>query len=462
MIFDPPLPRGGEIAIVGLGRSGLAATELLRTSGASVYVSDASDSPTVREAAERAVQMGATADTGKHDLQRIARATILVASPGIGPAAPPLKAAAGKGVPIVSEVEIGLRALRKVKYIAVTGTNGKSTTTALIAHLLRGLGANAVEAGNIGTPLCSYALSKSPPEWISLEMSSFQLHDTPSINPEVGVLTNLSADHLDRYDSVRQYYADKALLFRNASDRSNWVINADDSQVEKMVQGIRGRTYRFSVTKPADAFLRRTEASQGAELVLKGLNVLKSSELPVLGQHNVANVLSALLAVSIAHPKFQKADALAMLADAVRSFKGLPHRLEIVSEKNCVLWINDSKATNVSSTLVAVQSMTRPFVLLLGGKHKGESYSSLAGPMKRLVRKVIAYGESADLIEKDLKSAVDVEKAGNDFESVLEIARKNAKSGDAVLLSPACSSYDMFLNFEERGDRFREIVGTMK
>lgn len=459
MIFDPPLPRGGEVAIVGLGRSGLAATELLRRNGVGVYVSDASQSDQVRDAAARALALGAAADAGKHDLDRIARAAMVVASPGISPSAPPLKTAANKSIPIVSEVEIGLRALRKAKCIAVTGTNGKSTTTALIAHLLRGLGANAVEAGNIGTPLTSYALLDSPPDWIALEMSSFQLHDTPSINPEVGVLTNLSPDHLDRYASVKEYYADKALLFRNASDRSNWVVNGDDPQVSRMVNGLRGRIYTFSLRGSGDAFLRR--AGKAGELVLNGKTVLSTADLPVIGDHNIANTLAALLAVSISHSKFQKADALAMLGDSVRSFRGLPHRLELVAEKGGVLWINDSKATNVSSTQVALQSMTRPFVLLLGGKHKGESYSPLESSMKGLVRKVIAYGESAELIERDLKSAVDVERAGNDFAAVIESARKNAQNGDAVLLSPACSSYDMFRNFEERGDRFREIVGAM-
>jgi UDP-N-acetylmuramoylalanine--D-glutamate ligase len=460
MIFDPPLPRGGEIAVVGLGRSGLAATELLRAGGADVYVSDASDSEAVRSAASKAVAFGASADAGKHDLDRIGRAVMLVASPGISPAAPPLKTAVLRGVPVVSEVEVALRALPKSKYVAVTGTNGKSTTTALIAHLFRALGASSVEAGNIGTPLSSIALSATPPSWIALEMSSFQLHDTPSIDPEVGVLTNLSPDHLDRYDSVRSYYADKALLFRNASDRSNWVINGDDSGVAKMTHGIRGRLYRFSLKGKGDAFLARSGGED--TIFLREMPVIKAAELPLLGSHNVANVLAALLAVSIAHPKFQKADALAMLAEGVKTFKGLAHRLETVATKAGVLWINDSKATNVASTLVAVQSMSRPFVLLLGGRHKGESYASLIPALKTFGKKVIAYGESADLIEKDLKSAVDVERVGNDFEAVIQSAENSVKDGDAVLLSPACSSYDMFKNFEERGERFRALVGQMK
>lgn len=458
MIFDPPLPRGGEIAVIGLGRSGLAATELLRRGGATVYISDAADSETVRAAAAKAVGFGAAADFGKHDLERIGRASMLVASPGISPMAPPLKSAAAHGVQVVSEVEIALRALRKEKYVAVTGTNGKSTTTALIAHLFRALGATALEAGNIGTPLSAIALGEQP-AWIALEMSSFQLHDTPSIAPEVGVLTNLSPDHLDRYDSVKAYYADKALLFQNASDRSNWVINGDDAAVGKMTHGIRGRLYRFSLQGEADAHV--AGGAGGDVLFLKGKPVIKSSELPILGSHNVANVLAALLAVSIAHPKFQKSDALAMLAEGVRSFRGLPHRLEMVGNKGGVLWFNDSKSTNVGSTLVALESMTRPYVLLLGGKHKGESYASLIPALKRFGKKVVAYGESAGLIEKDLKSAVDVERAGNDFEAVIRSAKDSANDGDAVLLSPACSSYDMFSSFEERGERFRALVSEM-
>jgi UDP-N-acetylmuramoylalanine--D-glutamate ligase len=458
MMFDPPLPRGGEIAVVGLGRSGLAAAELLRRGGATVYVSDASDSPEVREAAAKAESFGAAAQAGGHDLARIAKAALLVASPGISPKAPPIRSAHGI-VPIVSEVEIALRALRKSRVIAVTGTNGKSTTTALIAHLLRALGASVVEAGNIGTPLSAIALREEAPTWIALEMSSFQLHDTPSIAPEVGVLTNLSPDHLDRYESVKAYYADKALLFRNATDRSIWVINGDDPLALKMAHGIRGRLYRFSVKSEADALVRKKDTDE--ILVLNGKNVLKASELPLLGEHNVANALAAMLAVSTADSRFQRAESIPMMAEALRTFRGLPHRLEVVAENEGVIWINDSKATNVSSTLVAVQGMTRPFILLLGGRHKGEPYTALIPSLSRYCKKVIAYGESAELIEKDLKSAVDVERAGNDFEAVIRTAHKSAKPGDAVLLSPACSSYDMFRNYEERGQRFRELAGAI-
>lgn len=457
MIFDPPLPRGGEVAIVGLGRSGLAAAELLRKGGVEVYISDASSSVAVLEAAGRARSFGAEAQAGDHDLARIARASLLVASPGISPAAPALVAAAESGVPVASEVEIALRALKGTRYIAVTGTNGKSTTTALIAHLLRSFGANAVEAGNIGTPLSAIALANSPPEWVALEMSSFQLHDTPSIAPSVGVLTNLAPDHLDRYASVQEYYADKALLFRNASSDSCWVINGDDPEVVRMTERVAGKSCRFSLGSAGDATLLGDGAD--AQLALFKTPVIRRSELPLLGDHNVGNVLAALLAVCLADRRFEDA---AHLAEAVRTFRGLPHRLEIVAERGGVLWINDSKATNVSSTLVAVQSMTRPFILLLGGRHKGESYTALIAAMAGRARKVIAYGESADLILEDLKSAVDVERAGNDFDGVIDTAKKIARPGEAVLLSPACSSYDMFRSFEERGDRFRALAAGLK
>jgi len=459
MIFDPPLPRGGEIAVLGLGRSGLAVTELLRRGGASVYVSDSSDSEDVRDAAAKAKALGASVEAGKHDLDRIARASLLVVSPGISPGAPALRVAAKQGIQIVSEVEIALRALRRTRYIAVTGTNGKSTTTAMIAHLLRGLGATAVEAGNIGTPVSSIALSETPPAWLALEMSSFQLHDTPSIAPDVGVLTNLAPDHLDRYESEREYFADKELLFRNASDRTIWVTNADDAKVERMTHGIRGRRYQFSLKSDADAHIGKTGGE--STLVLMGKPLMKTGELRILGAHNVANALAALLAVSVAHPRGQTADAHAKLSESLRTFPGLRHRLEIVAEKDGVVWLNDSKATNVSSTRVAVQSMTRPVILLLGGRHKGEPYSALIPDMKNVVRKVIAYGESADMIENSLKSSVAVERLGNDFEAVMQAARNSAQAGDAVLFSPACSSYDMFRNFEERGDRFRRLVEEM-
>ena len=379
----------------------------------------------------------------------------MVASPGVPPDARPLAAARAAGIPIVSEIEVALRALDGVRYIAITGTNGKTTTTALIGHLLRTIGKRVADAGNIGTPLTEIALRDDRPEWIALELSSFQLHDTPSVEPTVGVLTNLSPDHLDRYASASEYYADKALLFRNASEKSTWVLNSDDELVLAMADGVAGAHRGFGITS-AGAEMTCADG----EIRWNGSKILSRAELPLLGDHNVMNAMAASLAVIAADPAYSSRRALARIADGLRSFRAPPHRLEIVGERGGVLWINDSKATNISSTQVAIDGMTRPTVLLLGGRHKGEPYTALANGLRKHARVVLAYGESAPIIEQDLAGVVPVERLGNDFAAVVARARALAKPGDVVLLSPACSSYDMFRNYEERGAAFRRLAGA--
>jgi len=444
----------GEIAILGLGKSGTAAAKLLLADGMRVYVSDAGSAPAVQDTARQLRDLGADVDVGGHDLARIARASKVVASPGIDPSAPPIVAAREAGVPIVSEIEVALGYLDDTRMIAVTGTNGKTTTTALVGHILRGLGENAVDAGNIGTPLTDFARRDQRPDWIALEMSSFQLHDTPSLEPRVGVLTNLSPDHLDRYPTADDYYADKALLFTNASDSSQWVLNKDDSRVEDMTAEIDGTAYGFSLEREADAWLDDASGT----LHLLGRPLMERGEINLLGNHNVANALAAALAVSVADERFRSDQAREGIAAALRSFKALAHRLEIVGENDGVQWINDSKATNLSSSLVAIAGMRRPTVLLLGGRHKGEPYTGLADAIRKSVKKVIAYGEAGPIIGKDLDGIVPIEVLGSDFDEVMRHARESAQPGDAVLLSPACSSYDMFRNYEERGARFRELA----
>ena len=448
------IPTEGEIAVLGLARSGAAVAALLSRRGHQVYASDSSASPAVKVAAESLALGGVVVEPGGHDLERIRRAATVVASPGIPPDAAPLAAAHAAGIPVVSEIDVALRALADSRVIAVTGTNGKSTTTAMIGKMLTELGKRAAVAGNIGRPLSEVALWDRPPAWIALELSSFQLHDTPSLAPAVGVLTNLSPDHLDRYASVAEYYADKALLFRNAAGESVWVSNADDGDSARMIAGVAGRHARFSLTKRADAWLDR----EAGVLRLGRDEVMPRDDLPLLGSHNVANALAAALAVSVADESFTGRDARERIARALRNFKPLSHRLELLGEFGGVQWINDSKATNVGSTLVALASMEQPTVLLLGGRHKGESYKPLAREIGRTVTYVVAYGEAAPIIAAELGGMTDVRTPGGSFEDAVAEARRLAAQGDAVLLSPACSSYDMFANYEERGDSFRRIV----
>jgi UDP-N-acetylmuramoylalanine--D-glutamate ligase len=451
--------RDGEAAVIGLGRSGVGAALLLAREGVRVYASDGSSEGTAVSGAARLAAAGIDAVAGAHDLDRIARASVVIASPGVPPDAAPLAAARAAGVPIVSEIEVALRALAGIRYIAVTGTNGKTTTTSLIGHLLRTMGHREADAGNIGTPLTEVALRENKPEWIALELSSFQLHDTPSVDPAVGVLTNLSPDHLDRYRSADEYYADKALLFRNASERSTWVLNADDPLVTAMAAGVAGAHRSFGIASESGE-MRYVRGASGGDIRWNGARLLARSELPLLGDHNVMNAMAASLAVIVADPTHARPGALARLADGLRSFRAPPHRLEMVGERGGVLWINDSKATNVNSTLVAIEGMTRPTVLLLGGRHKGEPYTALGDGLRRNGRAVIAYGESAPIIEQDLGGVIPVERMGSDFAEVVARARALAHPGDVVLLSPACSSYDMFRNYEERGAAFRRLAGA--
>jgi len=456
MIPSMDLPRRdeGEIAVIGLARSGRAVAKLLRKNGYSIYASDSATTGEVAASVEELTSLGITAQTGGHDRDRLSAARLVVVSPGVPPNAPPLAIARENGIPVVSEVEAALRFLPASRIIAVTGTNGKTTTTAIIAHILRAISGDAVEAGNIGTALSEVALSEKHPSWIALEMSSFQLHDTNSLEPLVGVLTNLSPDHLDRYASVEEYYGDKARLFTSAEPGSRWVVNADDALVREMVAGVAGEHYSFSLEREAEAFF---DPGVG-KLVLLGQALMERARFPLLGRHNVANALAASLAVAVADPGHRTAESRQLIAAALETFRPLPHRLELVGEFAGVQWINDSKATNVSSTTVAVDGMERPTVLLLGGRHKGEAYSPLAEGIRRKVKKVIAYGEAAPVIERDLAQNVSLEVLGADFDEVVAAARSAARAGDAILLSPACSSYDMFANYEERGDRFRALA----
>ncbi len=442
----------GAVAVIGLGASGMAAARLLRRQGAEVYVSDAGSSPALDARAATLRALGVTVDLGTHDPARIAQASRVVASPGVPPDASPLQVARDAGVPVISEVELGLAALPDARVIAITGTNGKTTVTALVEHLLRAVGVDAVAVGNIGTAVCEVALREHPPAWLALEISSFQLHDTPGLAPAVGVLTNLSPDHLDRYPSVAAYYADKARLFQHATPRSRWVVNGDDAAVGRMIADVPGRVATFSTAgRLGEAFLDRAHG----QLVVLDAPLLARHDLPLLGMHNVANALAAALAVMQADPAYASDAARARITAGLRSFRPPAHRLEVVGEFADVQWINDSKATNVASTRVALESMTRPAILLLGGRHKGEPYSSLLPLIAQHCLRVLAYGEAADEIMADLGGrGAPVERVLGGFDAVTARARALAEPGTAILLSPACSSYDMFANYQERGAAF--------
>ena len=448
---------GESIGVLGLARSGLAAARLALARGARVYASDAGDTPAVQEAARRVRALGGDAQVGGHDAARLAACSRIVLSPGIPPTAPVLRDPALAGVPVIPEIELAYEQLG-APVIAITGTNGKTTVTALIEHLLQAAGIDGVAGGNIGTALSELAMRDPEPEWAVVECSSFQLAGIDRFTPRIGVLTNLAPDHLDWYADVETYYADKARLFRNASDSSAWILNAEDARAAALPGQARGRRFYFRVaSQPGAGELGGWVAPDGV-LTLRLTpgdteRLMHTSELRILGTHNVANALAAACAAWLAG-----ADGLSV-AEGLASFPAPPHRLQPVAERDGVLWINDSKATNLASTRVAIRGMTRPTVLLLGGRHKGEPYTGLAPDLAGRVRAIVAYGEAAPQIEGELGGVFPVFRENGTFEAVVARARGLAQSGDAVLLSPACSSFDMFANYEERGRRFAELAG---
>ena len=450
------MARARLVGILGLARSGRAAAKLALARGDRVYASDAGDSPELRAAADEIERGGGAVEVGGHSTKRLAKCDVLVISPGIPPTAPVLAEERVRDVPRISELEFAFQALES-PVLAVTGTNGKSTTTALAAHLLRAADYDAPAAGNIGFALSEIALRPKKPDWVVVEASSFQLADIDTFAPRIGVLTNLSPDHLDRYASVEAYYADKANLFRNASTSSTWVLNAQDDEVCALPGDAPGERRWFRV-EGALAPGQRGGYLAGDMLTLRDeagdSPLVPAGELKLLGAHNRANALAAAVAAAAAGA------GLDALARGLRTFAGLEHRLEVVGEHDGVLWINDSKATNIDSTRVALRSMTRPTVLLLGGRHKGEAYTALVPDLTAHVRAVVAYGEAAEIVARDLDGHVPVEVVIGGFERVVERAAALARPGDAVLLSPACASFDMFRDYEDRGRRYKALVGS--
>jgi len=447
-----------EVSIIGLGASGLAAARLALKKGEKVYASDTRTDAPVGAARDELRTLGAHVDVGGHDFARIARSDLVVVSPGIDPDAPVLRALSERGVRWISEPEFAFRFLEG-PLIAVTGTNGKTTTAALTARLLEEAGFVVALGGNIGAGLgpaaSALALGDEVADWTVLEMSSFQLADIDTFRPDVGVLTNLAPDHLDRYDSVAAYYADKARIFENGDERSRWVLNADDPEALALAEGAPGEHFHFSLEREVrGAFLADDTlmlSTGGAPEAL-----LPRGDLPLLGQHNVANALAGALTAHLAGAPTEA------LGRGLRSARALPHRLEPVAERDGVLWVNDSKATNVAAARSAVASLGRPLVLLLGGKDKGEDFRSLRAILEGRVRHVVAYGAAGARIARELEGAAPLTRVDGSFRDVLEEARRHVHEGDAVLLSPACSSFDMFENYERRGEVFTALAREIR
>jgi len=472
-----------EVSIIGLGASGAAAARLALQKGEQVYVSDISTDTRAATRARELHALGAFVHLGFHDLERIAASRLVVASPGIPPDAPVLKSLLSRGVRWVSEPEFAIR-FYDGSLIAVTGTNGKTTTSALTAHLLGASGVAVALGGNVGgglaPPASELALQSGEQEWWVLEMSSFQLSAMERFRADIGVVTNLAPDHQDRYPDTAAYFADKAQLFRNATDESRWVLNGDDPAALEMARGVPGRALLFTSAAATPTEGEGTGHPGSSAFVREGMLTLQLTEeaggpapeeplmprtdLRLIGHHNVMNALAAALTARLAGAHTNG------IRDGLASFDPLPHRLQPIREKAGVLWVNDSKATNVAASASALDALDRPAVILLGGRDKGESFRPLAQAVRGKARAVILYGEAAARIEKELSEGfaqyaigtrppvlVTVDKG---FDAAVAAAGSLAKEGDVVLLSPACPSFDLFEGYEARGQRFSDLLGN--
>ena len=451
---------GKNVAVIGIGASGIAAARLALEKGGDVYVSDSRTNDAVTARGTDLGDAGITVELGGHDIERMVGADLVVTSPGISPDTPVLRSLAERDVRWISEPEFAAR-FYSGSLIAITGTNGKTTTTLLVDHLLRASGIRSAAGGNVGgglaPPASDLARASDQPDWIVLEMSSFQLAGVEGFRPDIGLVTNLSPDHLDRYDGVDAYYGDKARLFDNADTDSVWVLPAGDRKVAQLAGKAQGARFHFGGGSASDAFV------EGDMLTLRHQGELEEliplSEFPLLGAHNVTNALGAALVARLAGA------GPGGIAAGLGSANALPHRLEPVADIDSVLWLNDSKATNVAATGSALESLDRPVVLLLGGKDKGEAFEALMEPISGRVKAVLVYGAVRERAFEELTNlggvSLVIERVEGALDQAVARASEIASPGDVVLLSPACSSFDMYESYEHRGRHFAELVGRL-
>ncbi len=457
----PPELRGRRVTVVGLARSGVAAARLCAREGARVTVTDARPAAALGPALEALAGLPVRAALGGHDPADLTGADLVVISPGVPAGLPPLAAARAAGVPVWAEVELAARFLGPVPLVAVTGTNGKSTTTAL-AGAIFALDRRVLVGGNLGTPLCEHVLSGERADVVVAELSSFQLEAIDRLRARVAAVLNVTPDHLDRHGSLDGYAAAKARLFETQQPGDFAVANLRDERAMAMAGASRGARYSFGFGPPARSAARSPGqdppagpaeiwfyryAAGSPERYRVGGRALR-------GRHNLENAMAALLCARL----------LGVPGDAVQrgldAFPGLPHRLQVVRERGGVEWIDDSKATNVDSAAVALAAFpagARRVVLLMGGRGKGASYAPLRALLEGRVKALLTLGEDAPAIERELGAAAPIESCGT-LAAAVARAADLAVPGDAVLLSPACASYDQFASYEERGDAFRRLA----
>lgn len=448
---------GKKILIVGAARSGIACARFLIERGATVALNDAK--PFERWSAEALAlkDEGVGCLAGELPGWLLDQLDLVVISPGVPTRAIPLRYAERAGAEVIGEVELASRYL-KGRIVAITGSNGKTTTTSLIADLLKDAGLQTLVGGNIGTPLISLVEHSRDDGWTVVEMSSFQLETIKEFHPTVAVALNVTPNHMDRYESFTDYAAAKHRIFMNQAPDDIAILNADDEIVSSWASGLRAHVTRFSVKRQLEEglFLRGREIvsrANGVERVL-----LISDEMKLRGLHNVENVLAAVAA------GLACGAAPDSMRDTIREFNPVEHRLEFVAEVDGVKFYNDSKATSVDATVKALEAFAGDagkVVLILGGRGKKAPYAPLASLVRERVRKLILVGEDVETIERELGTFAPNAKA-SDMSEAVTLSFQAAQPGDTVLLAPACASFDMFESYEHRGRVFKDAVSSLR
>ena len=441
--------QGKRVLVVGLARTGVATALFCAAHGARVTATDSQPAERLTDTLKKLQAAGIACETGAHAEETFLAQDLIVVSPGVPADSTPLLAARAKGITIWSEVELASRFLRG-KLIGITGANGKTTTTSLVAHILRSAGFSTILAGNIGTPLIACVDDSRDDTWTVAELSSFQLELTDKFRPDIAAFLNLSPDHLDRHHTMEAYGAAKAKIFANQSADDFAVLNADDAATLPHAPKTPA-VYWFSRKKTVEqgAFLRDDAVMirrDGQEQ-----SIVPVEDIPLVGAHNLENVLAA---VTITLLTGARAGAV---ASAVKTFAGVEHRLEFVAKVRGVPYYNDSKATNVDATQKALESFDGRVIVILGGKDKDSDYRTLRKELRHRASRALLIGAAAEKIASQIAGSVAMEMVGT-LERAVGRAEQIARPGDTVLLAPACSSFDQFENYEHRGRVFKDLV----
>ena len=448
--------KGKKVLVVGLGKSGLAAALFLRHRGAQVMVSDVRSAEALAKDIPALLDEGIMVETGGHGLLTFRRQDLIVVSPGVPLNTPELAQVKSFGLPVIGELELAARFL-KGKTLAITGSNGKTTTTALLGEILQKAGFATLVGGNIGVPVVSLIEQSTDETWSVLEVSSFQLESTQQFHPCIAVILNITPDHLDRHGSFENYALAKERIFAAQQEGDSVVLNADNARAAQAAARSVAKVYFFSIEH---SVLQGAWVEEGYVVYRPGKDepiekIMLLSGITLKGAHNVENVLAAVCAARLAGATAEQ------IRTAVEAFQAVEHRLEYVATINGVEFYNDSKATNVDATAKAVASFQSGIHLILGGKDKGSDYTQLAQLLRDRVRAVYTIGSAAAKIESQLRGVVSILSCET-LDHAVSAAASEARPGEVVLLAPACSSFDQFESYEHRGRVFKQLVSDCR